>query len=237
MRSSVRWLGAGTGLAVAAYASCAGITWFLYGHPRRNVRSGEEEPLLDQFIPDYEVVERPRMLVAAPVEIAFASACEMNIQESGIVRAIFRTRTLFLGGEPERETRPLGLIEQARAWGWGILAENPGREIVFGGVTQPWLANPRFRALPPDEFRGFHEPGYVKIAWTLRADPVSAEKSILRSETRAVATDRSSRAKFRRYWSFVMPGTAVIRRMALRMVKAEAEHRARSAMASVSLTS
>ena len=30
-------------------------------------------------------------------------------------------------------------------------------------------ANVVFRSLLPDEFAAFHEPGYVKIAWTLRA--------------------------------------------------------------------
>ena len=171
------------------------------------------------------------MRVAAPVEIAFQAACEMNIQQSVAVRAIFSARALVLGSAPEREARLLGLVDQARAWGWGVLAERPGREIVFGGVTQPWVANPAFRALPPDEFRGFDEPGYVKIAWTLRADPIDATKSIVRTETRVVTTDASSRAKFRRYWSIVMPGSVLIRRMALRLVKAEAERRARGAVA------
>ena len=231
VRAGVRWLGAGAGLAVAAYASCVGITWCLYGHPRRRAGSGKEEPLLDQFIPEYEVVERHEIRVAAPVEIAFEAACEMDIQQSAIVRAIFRTRELFVGGKTERAAGPLGLVEQARAWGWGVLAEHPGHEIVFGGVTQPWHANPTFRALPPNEFRDFREPDYVKIAWTLRADPIDATKSIVCTETRAVTTDPSSGAKFRRYWSFVMPGTDLIRRMALRLVKTDAEGRARSTVA------
>jgi hypothetical protein len=218
------------GLAVAAYASSVGITWCLYGRPKRQVGGEGEGSQLDQFIPDYEVVERHAMRVAAPAGIAFDAACDMNIQQSAIVRAIFRTRALILRSKSEEETRPLGLVEQARAWGWGVLAEQPGREIVFGGVTQPWLADPVFRALPPGEFRRFQEAGYVKIAWTLRADSIGAAKSIIRTETRAVTTDPSSLAKFRRYWSFVMPGSALIRRMMLRLVKKEAERRARGAI-------
>jgi len=218
------------GLAVAAYASSVGITWCLYGHPKRKVGSDCGELQLDQFIPEYEVVKRHAARVAAPAGIAFGAACEMNIQQSAIVRAIFRTRGLVLGSEPEREARLLGLVDQARAWGWGVLAELPGREIVFGGVTQPWLGNPAFRALPPAEFRDFNEPGYVKIAWTLRADPIGPTKSIVRTETRVATTDPGSRAKFRRYWSLVMPGSVLIRRIGLRLVKTEAERRARGAI-------
>jgi hypothetical protein len=116
-------------------------------------------------------------------------------------------------------------MDQASAWGWGVLAKQPGRWIVFGGVTQPWIANPVFRALPPADFAGFHEPDYVKIAWTLRADSRDATSSIARTETRVIATDADARRKFRRYWAFVLPGIKLIRRMALGLVRAEAERR------------
>jgi hypothetical protein len=73
----------------------------------------------------------------------------MNLQQSTIFRAIVRTRALVLGSEPEKEkARPLGLVDQAKAWGWGELAEDPGRDIVFGAATQPWappLSSGRWR--------------------------------------------------------------------------------------------
>jgi hypothetical protein len=96
----------------------------------------------------------------------------------------------------------------------------------MGAVTQPWKAKVVFRALPPDEFAAFNDPGYVKIVWTLRADPVDATRSIFRTETRAVATDAEARRKFRRYWSFLSPGIIVIRWISLRPLKADAERRA-----------
>jgi hypothetical protein len=81
------------------------------------------------------------------------------------------------------------------------------------------------RALPPDQFTAFHEPGYVKIAWTLRADPTGPAASVARTETRALATDADARTKFRRYWSFVSPGVLLIRNFSLRLVKQQAERR------------
>jgi hypothetical protein len=85
-----------------------------------------------------------------------------------------------------------------------------------------------FRALPPDEFASFDEPGYVKIAWTLRADPLGAGESISRTETRVVATDAIARAKFRKYWAWVSPGVVLIRWLSLRLVKEDAQRRALS---------
>jgi len=92
-------------------------------------------------------------------------------------------------------------------------------------VTKPWEPNPVFRHLRPDDFGPFAEADYVKIAWTLRADPAGDGRSIMRSETRAVATDVAARAKFRRYWSLVSPGVSLIRHAMLGPIKAEAERR------------
>ena len=97
----------------------------------------------------------------------------------------------------------------------------------MGAVTQPWEANVVFRPLPPEEFVAFHEPDYVKIVWTLRADPIGADASIFRTETRATATDATARSKFRRYWSFLSPGIILIRRASLKPLRAAAERRAR----------
>jgi hypothetical protein len=230
--SGAQWLAASMGFAVASYGVYVAVTWYRYGHPARATHPGDADLLLDGFIPAYEVVERHHVRVAAPAEATFSAACNMNLQQSSVVRAIFKGRQLILGGEPEGKSVPLGLVAQAKAWGWGVLAEVPGREIIFGGATQPWLANPVFRALPPDEFQAFAEPGYVKIAWTLRADRIDETKSVFRTETRVTTTDAVSHAKFRRYWALLSPGIILIRWASLGPLKAEAERRARQAQLS-----
>lgn len=59
-----------------------------------------------------------------------------------------------------------------QALGWGVLHDDPGREVVMGAVTRPWEADVVFRALAPDAFASFAEPGYAKVVWALRADPL-----------------------------------------------------------------
>ena len=226
-RSSTRWLSLGIGAAAAAYATYAGVTWLRYGHASPAVPE-EQDPLLDQFLPVYDVAERHHIRVDAPAEMTFAAACEVDIRQSPIVTAIFKAREVILGSEPDTVVRPRGLLASTRSIGWGVLAEAPSRAVVMGAVTKPWEANVVFRALPPADFAAFHEPGYVKIAWTLRADPLTALTSVFRTETRAIATDASARRKFRRYWSLLSPGIIVIRWMMLTPVRAEAERRARN---------
>lgn len=223
---ALRWLAAGAGLATALYATRAGLTWLQYGHPS-GPGMDEADRLLDEFIPAYEVIERHHVRVAAPAVISLAAACEMDLAQSAIIRGIFKGRELLLCAQPDKVRSPRTLLAWARKLGWALLAEIPDREVVLGAVTRPWDANPVFRPLPPQEFAGFHEPGYAKIVWTLRADPINAAESIARTETRVATTDLVARKAFRRYWSLVSPGVEVIRRVSLRLVKREAEGRMR----------
>jgi hypothetical protein len=191
--------------------------------------------LLDQFIPVYDVVERHRARVNAPAEVTLSAATEMNLEQPAIARLIFRTREVLMGGRAAHRAS-LGLLAQMKSLGWGVLAEIPGREIVMGAVTQPWKAEVVFRAVAPNEFAAFAEPGYVKIVWTLRADPIGPVESIFRTQTRAVATDAGARVRFRRYWAFVSPGIRLIRQLILIPLKAEAEDLARRSQADVDKT-
>lgn len=215
-------------LAAAGYAGYAARSWFRYGHVDGERRDSGDE-LLDRFMPRYDVVEQHETAVSAPADVTLASACEQELGRVPAIRALFAARSLFMGAKSRDIGPPAGLLDQVRALGWGELAHIPGREIVMGAVTQPWHADVVFRALPPDSFADFAEPGFVKIAWTLGADPDGDGRSIFRTETRAVGTDADAKRRFRRYWMMVSPGVALIRRLSLAPLRREAARRARMA--------
>ena len=225
-RSAVRWIAAGTGLATAAYGAYVGTTWYRYGNVAPPSPE-EQDPLLDRFMPAYEIVERHHVRIAAPAAVTLAAARELDLQGSPLVRIIIKAREAILGAAPDDRLRPRGLLAETQSLGWGVLAEVPEREVVVGAVTRPWEANVTFRALPADQFAAFSEPGYVKIAWTLRAESTSPTASVFRTETRAYATDPTARERFRTYWSFLSPGIIVIRWAMLGPLKREAERRFR----------
>lgn len=211
-------------LASAGYGTVAAMTWLKFGRKRRTGKSS-----LDPFVPQPQVIERYCVTVDASAEKSFAAALQLRLEDSAAVRAIFKLREWFLGSKPTGANARLGLAEQAKLWGWGVLGESPGEEIVFGAVTQPWEARPKFEVVEPEKFAAFDRPGYVKIVWSLRVDPVDVSRSVLSTETRATTTDEISRARFRRYWAMVMPGTVVIRRVALYHAKRVAEVMMRTA--------
>jgi hypothetical protein len=219
-----RGLGIGAGLAAVGYAGLVAWNRVRYGKDVPPPGAGRNS-LLDRFIPAPEVVEHHRVSIAAPADAVMVAAKEMRLLRSPIVRGVIRLRELAMGGRPDTRTHPDELLAQAQSIGWVVLAERAGREIVLGAVTMPWHANPVFRSIPAGEYEAFREPGYVKIVWSLRADPVDSEHSVFHTETRVSTTDPQARIKFQRYWSYVAPGVVLIRLAMLRPLKRDAERR------------
>ena len=219
---------AAIGFSVAGAGYAAVVAW-------NRLRYGTVTPsclprgssLLDRFIPNPEVIEHHHIAIDAPADVVLATAKQMRLLDSPSIRAIFKLRELVMGGEPDRRMHPQPLLEQMQSIGWTVLAECAGREVVLGAATQPWLAAPVFRSIPSYDFKAFSEPGFVKITWTLRADPIDDTRSVFHTETRVCTTDGEARARFRNYWSYVAPGVALIRLALLRPLKREAERRFR----------
>jgi hypothetical protein len=227
--------GALAATAVGAATTYVGVEWARYGHvePDRH----PVDPLLDRFVPDPEVDEYHALRVEAPASITYAAAKQMDLQSSAFVKGIFFLRAIpsLVKGQPFRPGSSRGIVDETLAQGWGILAEEPDRQIVIGAYAQPWHENVEFRALPPADFASFDEPGFVKIVWTLAAEPLDARTSRFVTRTRVVTTDDGARRRFRRYWAPMSSGIVLIRYLALPMVKHAAERTARAEGVGVSL--
>ena len=181
---------------------------------------------IDRFIPDADVRERHETIVHAPADLVFDVAENFAMERIPIVRAIFWLRARLMRSASAGPARPLRMKELTTL-GWGVLARTPGRELVAGAVTQPWLGTVTFRPVAPGSFATFAEPDLVKIVWTLEAEPLGPALTYFRSQTRVLATDDGARKKFRHYWSRVSPGILLIRRLVGRGVRREAERRYR----------
>jgi hypothetical protein len=221
-------LAIGAGVAAVGYAGLVAFNRARYGKGS-GARDYDDSPLLDRFMPAPEVTEHHRIHIAAPADIVLATAKNLDVLHSRLIRAIFKARELALRARPDERPHPPALLEQMLSIGWVVLAERAGREIVLGAVTRPWDPEPEFRSVPAAEYLEFSEPGYVKILWTLRAEPLGDAESMFHTETRVATTDVEARAKFRTYWSFVAPGVELIRLAMLHPLKKAAERRAAKA--------
>ena len=200
-----------------------GTTWVRYGKPSKR---GAQNPMLDLFMPEFEVREVHETPVTAPASLVLAVAQELDMQQSPLVKAIFTGREVLMGAKSSGRRERKSFVTEVLELGWRVLDEEPGRHLIMGAVTQPWKAEVQFRGLPPEEFAAFNERGHAKIVWTIEVEPRAAATSLFRTETRVSTTDPEARRRFRRYWSFVSPGVLLIRREMLRQIRREAERRA-----------
>src|SRR3954469_2663020 len=92
---AMRWAVAATGLAAAGWTAYATVAWARFGKPARPA-ADESDPLLDAFMPDYDVVERHRIEAAAPAATTLHAACDADLRHSTMARAIFAARERLL---------------------------------------------------------------------------------------------------------------------------------------------
>ena len=180
---------------------------------------------LDRFIAHPDVRERFETTIRAPASVVMDVALTFDLQSLPAVRSIFRLRELLLGAKKGSHRRAQGLLEEMTSLGWGVLQSEAGHFVVCGARCQPWLADVTFSALGADAFASYAEPDQVKIAWTLEAHELAADVTRFAQETRAVATDAGSRAKFLRYWRWARFGIVAIRLLMLPAVRRAAERR------------
>jgi len=179
--------------------------------------------LLDPFVPTADVRGRHQVLIHAPAALVMDVAQKFPMESIWLVRTLFRVRARLLEGPAARGANPAGLVDQLIGGGWQKLDEMPGRYLIAGASCQPWEADPGFSPVGAQPFAEFAEPGRVKIAWTLETNELSPELTCFATETRAVATDRESRLKFKRYWRKFGAGIILIRLVLLPAVRRRAE--------------
>jgi hypothetical protein len=180
--------------------------------------------LLDTCLPAYDVVLTEHVVVEAAPEVVFAAAKGFDFltTDAKVVTALMTLRMVpgRLRGRPAAAPPTLMLATDAGALpGWVNLGELPGRELVFGAVGTFWKADIEWHDVSAEDFAGFAEPGWGKIACHQLVRPDGPGRSILSYECRTATTDLTSRAQMSRYWWLIRPFVAYILRAVLRTIR------------------
>jgi hypothetical protein len=160
-----------------------------------------------EFIPRPDVHDHHEIVINAPADLVFFDATRLDVESMPIVRTIFRIRGWLMRDTFEAPHRPLGIVADMMVLGWGLLAHTPCRTIVMGAAARSWTRDVTFRTIAPEDYTAFAEPDYVKIVWTLEAEPIGPERTRFRTETRVEATDASVRRKF--FWCWLAFGIGI----------------------------
>jgi hypothetical protein len=177
--------------------------------------------LIDDFLPDWDESERHDTLVAAPPARVEEALRELTAHDLPLTRVLFAIRGAL---SPQRPDHAVPFLDSLLAAGFVTLAEVPGAELVLGVAGRPWAlrANSLDALGGPDDFRAYDRPNAIRAAMNFALETEGACTRLV-TETRVQATDSAARRAFRRYWRIVMPGSALIRREALRAVRRRSE--------------
>lgn len=181
------------------------------------------QPTLAELLPAPDFAERHQRRIQAQPPAVWAALHEVRLSDLALSRTLMDIRTLplrLLGRERPQmvtgrflETGPVP-----------VLASDPERAVVAAGAIQPWKlrgAQPP-PTLDPDGLREFDQPGWVKVGIDFVLEQ-AAGHTLLRTETRVVATDAATRRRFAVYWMAIRLGSGLIRRDVLRAVADRAE--------------
>jgi hypothetical protein len=188
--------------------------------------------LIDHYLPRYDVTEVQELPVDAPPEVTYPAIRETDLTDP-MIGALFAIRELptrlvqrLRGQVPQRQPARFTFNDLATPeLGWMLLAEEPGIEFVVAAVGRFWRRDYGWHPVAPDQFVGFDEPGYAKLAVSFRVQRIAEVGSLLRYEARTATTDDVARTRFRRYWRIIRLGVAIVMRRALMRIRAEAERR------------
>jgi hypothetical protein len=177
--------------------------------------------LLDEIQPVWHFRNRHSRVVDASADTVAEALESMRLDRdaSPLVRLLFRARGLTFPSGPT----PRAALTSS---GFSVLAERPGREIVFGIAGKFWAPREMAHLVHvPDAhtFVEFDRPGEAKGAISLSVDPISEGRALLRTETRVMCSDLRARLLFSAYWTLIRIPSGVIRRDMLGAIARRAE--------------
>ncbi|HVE91514.1 MAG TPA: hypothetical protein VNE62_04305 [Actinomycetota bacterium] len=170
--------------------------------------------LIDRHLPQWDFEERHEVRVRADRQRTWEAVLTTEFGSSFVSRLLVTLRGM-------RGTGSMRLLDFTR-WGFVVLDEHPGAEIVLGLVGRFWTPGGGVIRIDPDEFASFDRPGYAKAVWNFSVEP-EGDGCVVRTVTRVRATDASSKKRFRAYWTVIRPFSGFLRGRMLQAIRTGAE--------------
>ena len=184
--------------------------------------------LLDRFLPEYDVSKRHSIEIPAPRERVFEAVGRYDFGSSLVTGALMGLRGYGWRRRRAGEGEEASLSERLVRFGFTLLGETPGEELVFGLVGRFWRWDGGLRPVSAAEFENFAEPGLAKAAFNLLGSGLHLPHAgsglhlphcELSTETRVLCFGDATRRKFLFYWRLIEPFSGAIRWSLLRGVR------------------
>ena len=179
---------------------------------------------LDEHFPAWEFAEHHEIRVHAPPARVQEAIGQVTADEILFFRLLTWIRNPGRSWRRQRENilapppdRPI--LDVALNGGFVLLDEVPSREVLVGAVVCCRFA----RVNGPEAFAALVQPGFAKAGMNFLLQDEGGGWTRVSTETRVHGTDAGAQRRFAAYWRVIYPGSALIRVMWLRAIRARAE--------------
>jgi len=169
---------------------------------------------IDKFLPEAQFRSRHTVEVSARPPAVYRAVSGLDLSASRGAKALFRLRGL----PPTALTLP-GL----ERLGFVRLGERPDSELLLGLIGRFWRPSGALQRVTPEAFLEFNRTGFAKAVWGFALHPRQDGLTTLVTETRVHCLDHRSERRFGLYWRVIGPFSGWIRRVALDIIRRQAE--------------
>ncbi len=176
--------------------------------------------LIDEFLSEYDFVERHDISIHAGAADIYRAANEVDFSESFIIKWLLRLRGM------SGTNVTLKSMKRSR---FEILGETLNKEMVLGLVGRFWTLQGDLKKIDAESFKKFDTTGYAKAVWNFSLAK-DGDETRLSTETRIKCLDAESRRSFEWYWMLIRPFSGLIRMEMLKTIKNRVEMSAQPAV-------
>ena len=174
--------------------------------------------LLDEYLPEYDVVERHRAIIDLPQAELWDVFQQTDFSRSFWIRTLFRLR-----GMAVKQSIPMPMtFATLERWRFKLLDEVEPDYMVIGLVGKFWTPTGHLQRIDKRSFLEEPWEGFARSAFCFEFEALEDGATVVATETRVHCTDERSRRAFRRYWAVIGPFSKWIRRLMLQQIERHA---------------
>ena len=204
--------------AAGGVMATAGAWW---PHGMRRVSHGT---ILDWYVPESQFWEVHSTIVGATADEVFRAIRAVTPDEIRFLRVLTWIRSpRFAARSPSESILSPNWQEPILGFAlrttFVLLGETAGKEIAVGTVVCCGPTHVR----TAEDFRGLIGVGYARAGMNFVVEELDSGMTRLTTETRVIAIGPGARRRFGLYWSFIYPGSWLIRVGWLEAIRKRAE--------------
>ena len=177
--------------------------------------------LIDSFAPKPDAVEIHSIVINASRASVYRVLKTADLGNSIIITSLLALRSI-----PGYIAHPCAMpqnreitVQTLMNSGFGLLAEQPGEEIVLGITGRFWRPAGNVSPFNRADFDRPVSAGFARGVWNFSVSEPNPGQTLLTTETRVTCGDPASRRKFLAYWLVVRPFSGLIRLIMLKSVR------------------